>query len=85
MVNQPADIQIPLTAEERIARHQRLAEDLLARAEKPGRLDADTRLAIMAGAHASLAISYQLQQDTDVALLAQLLPDPPSFGGPEPA
>jgi hypothetical protein len=82
MFNKQADIEIPLTTEEKIARHQRLAEDLLDQAAKPGRLDADARLAIMAGAHASLAISYQLQQDADVALLAGLIPDPPSLEGP---
>lgn len=51
---------VPLTTEQLIARHQKLAEDLLARAGKAGRLDAETRLATMATAHATLAVSYLL-------------------------
>lgn len=48
---------------ERIAAHQRAAEDLLARAGKAGRLEAETRLATMATAHATLAVSYQMSTD----------------------
>jgi hypothetical protein len=50
----------PLTTAELIAVHQKAAEDLLARAGKGGRLEAETRLATMATAHATLAVSYQL-------------------------
>lgn len=49
-----------LTKEERIAHHQKIAEDQLARAAKSGRLEALTLHATRATAHASLAVSYQL-------------------------
>ena len=50
----------PLTNEELIARHQALAEEFLRRSAKGGRLEAETRYATMATAHATLAVSYQL-------------------------
>lgn len=50
----------PLTTAELISVHQKAAEALLARAGKAGRLEAETRLATMATAHATLAVSYQL-------------------------
>jgi hypothetical protein len=50
----------PVTTEQLIARHQSLAEQLLQRAAKGGRLEAETRLATMATAHATLAVSYLL-------------------------
>jgi hypothetical protein len=40
--------------------HQKAAENLLKRAGKAGRLEAETRLATMATAHATLAVSCQL-------------------------
>jgi hypothetical protein len=51
---------VPLTRLDRVREHQRLAEDLLARSAKGGRLEADTRWATMATAHATLAVSYLL-------------------------
>jgi hypothetical protein len=83
MPKNQSDIEIPLSTVEKIERHQRLAEDLLDRASKPGRLEADTRLAVLASAHASLAISYQLQADADIAALAHLLPAPLSMNDHE--
>jgi hypothetical protein len=50
----------PLTNAELIALHQQSAENLLKRAGKGGRLEAETRLATMATAHATLAVSYRL-------------------------
>jgi hypothetical protein len=50
----------PLTTAELIAVHQQKAENLLQRAGKSGRLESLTRLAAMATAHATLAVSYQL-------------------------
>lgn len=47
---------VPLTAEQRVARHEAAAEDLLVRAGKAGRVEAETRLAAMATAHAVLAL-----------------------------
>lgn len=50
----------PLSTAELIAAHQQKAENLLQRAGKAGRLESLTRLAAMATAHATLAVSYQL-------------------------
>jgi hypothetical protein len=51
---------VPPTVPELIALHQEMAEHLLGRAGKAGRIEAETRLATMATAHATLAVSYQL-------------------------
>lgn len=57
-----------LTPEEAVRRHQRLAEDHLQRAARGGRLDAETRHASMATAHAVLALLGHLQmRDADDA------------------
>jgi hypothetical protein len=52
-----------LSRMERVREHQRQAEDLLARSAKGGRLEAETRLATMANAHATLAVSYLLSPE----------------------
>ncbi|HUJ64318.1 MAG TPA: hypothetical protein VLX59_02200 [Acidimicrobiales bacterium] len=54
----------PLTREELIARHRQLAEDHIARSAQAGRLEAETRHATMATAHAVLALSYQMDPPT---------------------
>ena len=50
----------PLTTAELIERHQQLAEAQLARANRAGRLEAQTVFATRATAHATLAVSYLL-------------------------
>ena len=50
----------PLSTAELITIHQKAAEDLLLRSGRGGRLESLTRLATMATAHATLAVSYQL-------------------------
>jgi hypothetical protein len=63
----------PLSTAELITVHQKAAEDLLRRAGKGGRLEALTRLATMATAHATLAVSYQLTppDPTDLPTIEQ--------------
>ena len=53
----------PLTRMDRVRDHQRIAEDLLARSAKGGRLEAETRWATLATAHATLAVSYLLSPE----------------------
>ena len=53
----------PPSRMERVREHQRQAEDLLARSAKTGRLEAETRLATIATAHATLAVSYLLSPE----------------------
>ena len=48
----------PPTSAELSDRHRAMAEELLARAAKADHRDAETRLAAMATAHATLATSY---------------------------
>lgn len=50
----------PLTTEELIAAHRRLAQEHLDRAAKAGRLEAETRHATAATGHAVMALSYQI-------------------------
>jgi len=52
-----------LTAGELAEQHRATAEDLLRRAGKGGRLEAETRWATMATAHATLALYYDRQTD----------------------
>ena len=49
----------PETRAQAVARHRAAAEELLRRAGKGGRLEAETGFATMAAAHATLALSYQ--------------------------
>jgi hypothetical protein len=60
---------VPLTTEQLISRHQAAAEALLVRAGKGGRLDAETRFATMATAHATLAVSYLLSPPAEDAVI----------------
>ena len=59
---QPKAPPVPLTREQKIERHQRAAEEFLARAKKGGRIEEGAHKAAIATAHASLALSYQLDR-----------------------
>ena len=57
---EPKQAAPPVTIQQLVSRHQELAEQHLTRSAKAGRLEAETRHATMATAHATLAVSYQL-------------------------
>lgn len=65
MFGQKSQPQEPLTDAQQVAKHRAAAEELLHRAGKAGRLEAETRWAAMATAHATLALSYQLPVPVD--------------------
>lgn len=74
--------QPQLTPAQLVVRHRQLAEQHLGQAAKAGRIEAETRHATMAGAHATLALVWQSAIDHGEFRAAAPTQSPPADASP---